>query len=82
MREKSAAAMPVRLWAALTVKPFAIELLDDFGGQDGLEPRGIRILVPEVPEHVPSPAHQVRLPFCHVRAARNSMSPSLTRVSG
>lgn len=35
-------------------EPFPVERLDDFGGQDGLEPMGICIPEPYVAEYVPA----------------------------
>jgi len=40
---------------------FPIERLDDFGSEDCLELLGIRVLVPEVAENTPAPAHHFRL---------------------
>jgi len=45
-------------------KTIPIERLDDFGGEDGLEQLGIRVLVSEIPENIPAPPHHFQLfPF-------------------
>ncbi len=70
MREKSAAAMPVRLWAILTVSRSLSSALMISAGQDALKLLGIRPLAPHNPQHLPAPAHHLRhLPF-HLRALR------------
>jgi hypothetical protein len=43
MREKSAAAMPVRLWAARTVRRSPVHRLDDLGSKDRLELRPLAL---------------------------------------
>ena len=62
MREKSAAAIPVR---RAHREAFPVNRLDDLGGEDGVELLRVGVLVPEVAEHVSAPPHRVELCLFH-----------------
>src|SRR5260370_161377 len=60
MREKSAAAIPVRPCAPRTLSP-RVERFDDLGGQNCLEQIGIGILVSQVAKNISASLHYLPL---------------------
>jgi len=65
MREKSAAAMPVRPWAARMVRRSRSSVLMISGGQDGLELIGVRVLATQIAENIPAPPRHLEFFLFH-----------------
>src|SRR5258708_2800039 len=61
MREKFAAAIPVRPCAPRTLSPLTVERFDDLGGQNCLEQIGIGILVSQVAKNISASLHYLHL---------------------
>jgi hypothetical protein len=78
MREKSAAAIPVRLCAA-DAQALPVERLDDPRGQDGLELIRIRILVSEVAKNISASPHYFQLFAFHRNISFSLCKRSFTR---
>jgi hypothetical protein len=54
---------------------FPVEDLDDFGGQDGLALLRVRVLVPEVAEHIATSPHQLQFFAFHRNVSFNLSDP-------
>ena len=65
MREKSAAAMPVRTWALRTLRRSRSSGLDDLGRENPLKLLDVRIRLPKIAEDVPAPADDFKPFFLH-----------------
>ncbi len=79
MRERSAAANPVRLCAARHAQAVPVECLDDFSGQDCLELFDVRILMLQVAEDTPAPVRHFQLFAFHRNISFNPFNRFLIR---
>ena len=65
MREKSAAANPVRAPALRTERPRSLQRRDDAGRQDGLGLFQVRVGIAEVAKHVAAPLDRFEVAVAH-----------------